>query len=393
MSSLSLRPAPVACAIATVFSIAGFCAGRWSGPAAAAPPLRDAPAAAAVNVPRISTARHVAADSPAAGPAAPEISHAWEAYLSSPPTPSSEDAATASIRALAATDPVHALQLARSAATPRERDLFTRAALHGWGSVDPLSAGKWAIENVRTGERRLAVEAIITGSMTHPEDAIHAVTYLCASDPGLASDHGNTLVNELAKSGHFDLAGQFAATGPANYRAAWLATVFFKWGEYQPGAAVDAANAYPDPVVREEALQGVISGWVMSDPVAVVAYAETMSASPVRANAFRDGLQQWASLDAVAATDWMNNRTPSTDLDAGAAAIATSPELVAMKPDIATTWAESIVDPALRSETILDLIRLWGVVDLPNARAYVASSPALSPDTRQLALAALEPSP
>jgi hypothetical protein len=322
-----------------------------------------------------------------------DVTRAWETLCSAPASPATEDAALATLRKLAASDPARAMQFAKSAPTPRQRDLFIRAALTGWGSVDALHAGQWALQNIRLGERRLAVDAIVTGAMAHPENAIRTVSYLCIQDPQLAGDHGNTLVTELARAGHFDLASQFAADGPSEHRAAWLSTAFLKWAEYQPSAAIAAANAFSDATVRNDALQGVISGWAASDPAALVAYAQTLPDGEQRASAHRDGLQQWVSIDPKAASAWIDKFNPSRDLDAGVAAIATDPALVAKKPDVATSWAESIVDPELRTNTLLDLIRLWATTDLAGARTYAASSSALLPETRELALSSLQTLP
>jgi hypothetical protein len=312
-------------------------------------------------------------------------------FVAAVSSPAAEADAIASLRTLAATDPMRALELAKSAPTPRQRDEFVRRALQGWASNDPLSAAQWALAHVRLGERRLTIEALFEGAAAKPDAAMEAARFLCASDPLLQSDHGNALVTALAQAGHFDLATEFAATGPANFRAYWLSTAFSRWAQYQPDAAVTAASQLPDDTARTEALQGVITGWAMSDPAALVTRADKLPAGETRAIALREGLQQWVSLDPVAASSWMDRLDPSPDLDAGAAAVATTPVIVEKKPDVAASWAESIVDPELRANTLLDLIRLWAERDPAAARSYASNSPALRPETRAVALASFEP--
>jgi hypothetical protein len=67
--------------------------------------------------------------------------------------------------------------------------------------------------------------------------------------------------------------------------------------------------------------------------------------------------------------------------------------LVSRRPEVAASWAESITDPSLRADTLLDFVRLWAETDPSSARNYAATSPALRPETRELALSSLSPSP
>lgn len=385
------RTAPLICGGCTLFAMAGFWAGRQTAPAPApsqhvrATATRPGPAPTPLPEPPAAPAAGVSRSG--------DPGNRWDIFLSTPATPRSEKDAIAHLRELAVSDPAEALRLAQSAATPRQREEFVRGALEGWGQADPMAAAKWTVAKLPLGERRLAVEAILRSAMERPEETIRTADYLATADPKLADDHGNTLIAELARAGHFELAGNFAAAAPPASRAAWLATAFHQWSQYQPEAAAAAANAFSDSEIRTRALQGALSGWCMSDPAAAVAYTQTLPAGEVRNSGFREGLQQWAGVDPVAATEWMNQRNPDPDLDAGAAAVASSPELVAMNADIATSWAESIVDPRLKADTLLELIGVWNTIDPTRALAYATHSPALSSETRGLALAALQPSP
>lgn len=107
----------------------------------------------------------------------------------------------------------------------------------------------------------------------------------------------------------------------------------------------------------------------------------------------RAGLTQWVYRDPIAASAWMDQLDPSPDLDMGAAAIAVLPALIQGKPDIAASWAESITDPEMRANTLLDLIRLWAEHDAIGAQRYANTSSVLDPATRALALSTMQPSP
>ena len=378
-------------------STIGYIAGRHAIPAPSVPSLAASASSSPSALPPLRVSA-ISNDTSAFSSDFAPLTHAltpsdWKTLLASPSSPATEQTLLASLRSLAITDPTLALELAQTAPTPRQRDEFIRAALHGWGSRDPLAAARWTLDHVRLGERRLAAETLLAAAIANPGAALQAANLLCASDPLLQSDHGNALVTAFARAGHFNLAAQFAATAPGDFRAHWLSTAFSQWARYQPDTALAAAGNLDDATARTEALQGVVTGWAASDPAALATYAEKLPSSEMRASALRDGLQQWVSLDPVAASAWMDRLDPSRDLDAGAAAVATTPVIVEKKPDVATSWAESIVDPQLRADTLLDLIQLWAARDPEAARSYALNSPALRPETRELALSSLQPDP
>jgi hypothetical protein len=368
-------------AIAFVSGAAGFLTARifslspLSGYTSAPAPARTA-TSSADQTPQTSIA-HAA-------------SQTWDSLRTAPASPVTENARVSALTQLAAQDPEQAITLALEAPSPRERDLFPRAALQGWASRDATAAAKWMLANVRAAERRSASEALVEGAIAEPTNATRAIEFLCEADPSLTSEHGNLLVTALARAGHFEFATSFAVKGPSDYRGYWLSTAFIHWAQYDAHAAIGAAQSIADASARDEALHGVIVGWARHDPAALVAYSANLPAGETRTAALRDGLQEWVHLDPAAASAWMDQLDPSRDLDHGAAAVATMPAIVEHRPDIAVSWAESIVDPQLRADTLLDLVRLWATIDPQRARAYATSSPTLSPETRRRLLAAVE---
>jgi hypothetical protein len=67
-------------------------------------------------------------------------------------------------------------------------------------------------------------------------------------------------------------------------------------------------------------------------------------------------------------------------MDEGVAAVASMDSL---KPDVAIGWAESVVDPKLRSETLVTVLRNWVTVDLATAENYFNTTHDLLPEDRQ----------
>lgn len=315
-----------------------------------------------------------------------DLEKKWHTLQLQPNTLEAETQMCACLQSLATTAPRRALELAQNTANPRQREIFRNAALQGWAICDPQASAIWVLANVRYEERRSAVEAIAAGAIAQPEAAIRAFQHLIASDPFLASDHGNALVSAFTHAGSYEIASKFASAGPAEFRAAWLSTAYNQWGTYQPLAALVALEKVSDPAAGQEARAGFYAGWGSSDPAGLVKYAQTLPSGEARLQALNEGLAQWVHRDPAAASAWMDKFDPSPELDAGAAAVAEDPSLMAKKPDVAVSWAESITNSELRASTLLDLIRLWAEHDSSAARRYVASSSVISPETREIAM-------
>jgi hypothetical protein len=322
-----------------------------------------------------------------------DFTRQWELLSALPASPRTEAEKRAILVQWGARDFLQACQFAQSAGTAREREMFRNAALQGWATSDPEGAATWMLAHVRPQERRAAAEAMATGAVARPEAALRAFHSLVGADPDLASDHGNILVSAFAHIGAFEDAQAFALSGPREHQAAWLANVYQTWGQSAPKTALVSLEGITEATMRGAALNALFAGWASSEPAALVAHAQTLPAGDVRLQALREGLTQWVFRDSAAASDWMDRFDPNPDLDAGAAALAVMPTLVQKKPDVATSWAESISDPELRANTLLDLIRLWAEHDVSAARHYAMSSPALRPETRALALSTLNAVP
>jgi hypothetical protein len=314
----------------------------------------------------------------------------WQELSAKLDLPAGEATCAALLRELAARDPEEAIRLATAESNWRRRGIFIRAALRGWAGVAPEAAARWTLVNLREGERRLAVEELVAGAMTRPAEAIRAITWLCAEDPRMASDHGNTLVLELARSGEFEAAARFATGAPSEYRAHWLGSAFFHWAQHQPDKALGALNAIPDPSARLEALQSAVSGWAASDPAALVSFAGGLPSGEARNAALREGLQQWVTADPGAAVKWMERLEPGEAFDGGAEAVATVTELVAKKPEVAVAWARSISNAERRSSTLADVVRQWATHDPVAARRFAIDSADLQPGDRTNLLADFE---
>jgi hypothetical protein len=86
----------------------------------------------------------------------------------------------------------------------------------------------------------------------------------------------------------------------------------------------------------------------------------------------------------------MTQLDPSRELDFGAATIASLPDALS-NPEVATSWAESIVDSRLRVRVLATVLKEWALVDPVAAEHYASTSPNIRPDDRAGALAAFDP--
>ncbi len=304
----------------------------------------------------------------------------WKALAARPGNPARNQEMAAAIEELAASNPERALALAQGETNlPLRKDLLN-AALRGWASVHPEAAGQWALAQPVAG-REAAVAAILSGAAHDPELATQTALSLSQKDPERAGEYGANLIAALGGVGEFDRAAHFASSAPAEYRAGWLTAAYSSWGQYQPQNAAAAAAGLPDPEARQAALQAAYAGWSLADPKGLAEQAVNLPAGPDKTFTLTEALRNWAVNDPKASAEWMNHLESNPDLDAGVAAVATSWQLV-QKPDVAVSWAESIVDPQLRSSTLATVLRQWAEKDPAAARHYAETSTDLSPEER-----------
>jgi hypothetical protein len=159
-----------------------------------------------------------------------------------------------------------------------------------------------------------------------------------------------------------------------------MAGAWSKWAEFQPDQAAAAAAAMTDPELRNQALHGIIGGWAEADPSALVQFMTQLPPDGEKGSMVSQALQRWAKVDPQAASEWMNSADTGPEMDQGVAAVASMDSL---KPDVAIGWAESVVDPKLRSETLVTVLRNWVTVDLATAENYFNTTHDLLPEDRQ----------
>ncbi len=294
-----------------------------------------------------------------------------------PPSPERGIALTAALEDLAAEDSTRALALAGAESDAQLREKLLHAVLRVWAGAAPEAAARGAFA-LPEAERVAAMAAVFAGAAGRPDDAVDLACRLCQYDPARAGGYGEALISALSQNGEDGAAVRFAlAAAPAGEgeeRLKWLQSAFGDWARREPELAALASLRLPDAGARFEALMAVIPHWVQIDPAGAASVMQELPEEVDRRNLMGETLRRWVTRDPVQAAGWMSRLNSDPDLDPGTAALASLPPLVAGRPDLAISWAESIAEPRLRSRTLAEIVRQWASFDPAAARSYLARS-------------------
>ena len=382
----SLRLPPIAKIL--LLLLIGYGTGRYLSPSILqAPASVKAPGASQFR-PNAEVSQHPA---PTISPSESngQWEDAWARLTAQPRSPATDETAGAALEALAGRDPARALALALKERNRQRRTGWLHAVLRGWGAVAPIDAARW-MATLPSIEQEGAEQAVMDGAARTPGAAIALAQHLVQSDPGDARSHANQLLRVLSHAGDYQAGVDFTVCLPEQIQSELLGTAFQYWAQAQPEHALDAALKLPAGEQRKTALDAAISGWSQGDPSGLAEAALNLSSSTDRAEALQTALREWVQINPKAASDWIDKFDSKPELDAGTAAVALQPDVLSKHPDIAASWAESITDPALRTNTLVSVIREWAAQDFSAALSYAKTSAALQPSERATLLATLE---
>jgi hypothetical protein len=302
----------------------------------------------------------------------------WTRLAALPHSPATDKTAEAALEKLAESDPARALTLALRERNRRRRTDWLYAVLRGWAKVAPDAATAW-LQTLPFNEREGAEGAVMDGAAGNPAGAVGLAKNLVLGDPNNARSHANQLLRALSQNGEYEAGVGFAAELPEQVRAEMLGTAFQYWAEAQPERALGVALKLPAGEMRKSALDAAISGWAVGDPASLAEFALTLHSTGDRTEALQTAMREWVQQDPKTASDWIDKFDPKPEFDAGAAAVALQPDILAKHPDIAASWAESITEPSLRSSTLVNVLREWSSKDPAAALSYAKASSSLLP--------------
>lgn len=282
-----------------------------------------------------------------------------------------QEAAFATIAGqLAATSLAEAETLARSLQTPTARiDALANIGAQ-LGKQDPAKALSWAQALKDPDEKAAAVEEVMWSMAENsPETAAEQIKQM--NDPELLHNVGSTIAESLAAE--------------------------------DPQRGLEWAKAAPEGATRDEAIVGAIAGWARKDPKAAYAYFAAEQAE--NGDAAEGLFEEWAVNDPAAAAEqarqvanagareqalvgvvngWLNNADPQSveqwvdGLPAGRERDVASSALVdalgASEPQVAWERALTIKDTQVRQDAVLSAFSSLVQTDESGARAALNAS-------------------
>jgi hypothetical protein len=247
------------------------------------------------------------------------------------------------------------------------------------GKTDPKKALEWAQGLKDPTERSAAVEEVMW-SMTDSDPAAAAAQVKLMNNPGLLENIGGSIAESLA--------------------------------DKNPKEAVDWAEAIPAGAAQDEAVVGALSGWAKTDPKAALAYLQSKhsknydategvfeqwatsepTAAAAEARKLADPAQQeqavvgvvngWLSSSGFdAAEQWVDQLPVGRQRDVASATLVDA--LSVEDPQPAWDRALVIKDAQVREEAILSAFSGLAQVDADAARSAL-SAPGLSDAERKL---------
>jgi hypothetical protein len=316
--------------------------------------------------------------------AAADLENRWKHWLARLNTAGQDTEIATELDALVSADPARALASRRQVAA-ESRLFFTKAVLCLWADNDPAAAATAAL-NLPEDERSAGVEGVLIGSAKHPEQAIKLAYEFCRSEPAQASLYGSTLVNTFAQNREYRSALRFATSNEMAIAGEdcnkWLKTVFAQWASQNLPEALAMSQTIIEKGPRFEALDAIAASRVQTDSVGIAETLRILPPGEDRTITLGQTLRTWVNKNPKAAADWIDRFEPNRDFDPGVAAVATEPYIISKNPEVALSWAESIVSAELRSRTLTTIIQKWATTNLAAATRYAQSSSDLLPEDR-----------
>jgi hypothetical protein len=279
----------------------------------------------------------------------------------------------------------------KSLASSKNRDSYSARyhVMSGWASRDPdaalahLNAASKATANdpdaSNQNRRQLALlKAGIADGMarSNPDAATRWIASLDEKEraPLLAS-----LASRQMDRG-FDTASQWAdsISDPA-LRSAALASVAHRFASESPESAAAWAASTASKPGGQQAVGAVAREWTARDPEKAVAWISSLPEGPARQEAWEDAMRSWTRNDPEASSQHLKSMPQGPSRDAAVSSLSRT--IARNDPTAAIAWANTIADPAARTESLLRTAQLWNSVDAPAASQWAAAN--LPPDLHQ----------
>jgi hypothetical protein len=318
---------------------------------------------------------------------------------------------SAALAEIAKTRPGLAVDLALALGpTEKEKSAWVADLVKKWAGRDPSAAWQWLQQQASRLDPLAdgSLTGVVFDAMAARDPQMLLATMNALLFPGnsvgpLAADVAvRTGLQSLVDSGHVDLAQQ-AVEGWANsplkpdIGASAYETVAIAMGRTAPDAAGAWLKSLPATAGLISALAGFAANWSERDPVAALAWAETLTPQEDQSVAINRVFGDWVERNAGDAGEWLSDDlshlSSSDETDTRIEALINRSSTVRDTPALALQWATLISDPQTRENTEENLLAQWARSDLAAATGYVKNNPAMAPEQKQALIQKMQSSP
>lgn len=296
------------------------------------------------------------------------------------------------IKALAATDPMGAMDYAKQ---NLKRDHLAQA-MSGiateWAKHDPAGAWGWARSLGPDGvfQAHTVMEEV---SRNHPDQAASFVSEFVGQQPQESVAMSLTAMRGMTEAGNFDGARKLAnevQLRTTEDKSVLLNFMAGQWARYEPEKTAQWVQTLPEGPLRNQALVGLGESWGEVDPPKAASFAVQLPSGEQRQLALKQAISNWIMTAPEEASNWVDKLDPSPDLDQAVASVATMRPLIEEKVDIALSWANTIYSEPLKVAALSEILSQWSTRDKPAAINYVRTLSSLAPEARQQLLKQLQ---
>ncbi|ADE55736.1 hypothetical protein [Coraliomargarita akajimensis] len=258
----------------------------------------------------------------------------------------------------------------------RRSGMGVAVALSSWASLDPASARTW-VDGMESPERYQR-GLLIGWSENSP---LQALQYL--SQQGSESNLMNrwvapSMARNLVAARGVTALDDLAAMPSGRNRNQLLERLADELGETQPEATAARLTQIDDPEILKTAVPEVAQEWAQNDPQAAVDFVNNYTENTeLYSEAMAEVVEEWAEREPYEAGKFLNEQPATPALDRSVAEY--SREVAQVDPEGAMSFAVSVYDEKLRTDTISRVARDWQRKDAAAYQAWAEANPELAP--------------
>lgn len=315
-----------------------------------------------------------------------EIMLALERVASMPWSPEAEKLLQSTMAKWATTDPLAALQYALKIESRRVRSTLVGSIFTSWAQADANGAYNWLLTNRESDPGTFAMGLRPVFSSLAASGVDNAMKMALAIPSSYDRMSAIRVVADQASRGGTipSMTSYLDSFQTPSERQGYASMLAQSWAIYAPQDAAQWAMSLTDPALRQTTLSSAVGSWASDNPQAAAEWAMTLPQGDLKNSEIAQITQSWARYDPVNAADWLlSMHPPSPNLDPAIRNLVNT--VVNSNPEGAVMWANTISDPKMRNNAIVNASRQWLKTDPQKASAYIVTAP-ISPAQRAMLL-------